>query len=309
MVKITPIPPLLALAFRSSPLYTPGPGRVEISKAIRARTDADSTISFLPLKESAQLGRALFLASSSRLSATLGNIHPQLRRGEIYDSTEDGWNSLIRRLQLGIPKVSEHLITTRNLEGSVIIVGGPVANLHSRLILGCGDVSPLLGVKLPIRFDFGSRLEHAKNSGTEPWRVVVDGRASESECLVITSLPMGNEDRAVVVAGLHGAGTRAIDLLLTSENQGLLDRLHRDTKDFAGWQAICRVFARDSETPAALDDFDVRIFEIKNVDLDRVRASIGDELFLNVSRIKQLINVLPFAAKDPIFQMRRILAW
>lgn len=231
--------------------------------------------------------RSLLFGSAMSVSATLGSIHPDLPHGAIHRSTVDGLRSLIRRLGLGHPQIVPSL-TAKHVEGSFAVLGGPVANLHARLILGCGGPSPLFGRYLPAMFDCTAADEKAFRQ--EPWRVVVNGRASDSECLVITSIPMIQDtDRLVIISGLHGSGTRAIDLLLAEEK--VVSSLWAQTRSFLAWQAVVEVVARDKETPISIGES--RVFEIKDVDFNAPQNRIGENMLLSDDRIEELIKLLP----------------
>lgn len=277
--------PALALAFRSSSLRNLR-SEIQVVKALYAGDLAgvEQTESF------GALARATFFGSADILSATLGRIHPYLRTGEIHPSTSDGLRSLIRHLDFGKPKLVTR-ITAQVLEGSAAILGGPVANLHARLVMGCGGVSPLFGVKLPITFHCPKLDAKSLKNVVEPWSVFVEGRSSKKECLVLTSVPMGdsNQDRLTIFSGLHGAGTRAIELVLQDER--LLERIYRATKAFLGWQIIIEVGTRDTHTPNSIGDF--KAYETIGIDFDDPQKQVRKRLHLEYRQIKALIDMLP----------------
>lgn len=276
--------PAIALAFRSF-LQSGGPRMLEVRSGLNVANPAESL-------GSSDLSKLLFFGSARQLSATLGGIHPNLPKGMIHGSTTDGLRSLISHLDLGTARDVPHL-ASETIEGSAAILGGPVANLHARLVLGCGGASPLFGVQLPIEFDCSGAS--CETDSDEPWQVVVDGRTSQNECLVLTSLPMDRgSERLTIFSGLRGAGTRAIDLLLKDAH--LIERLYRDTRNLLAWQAIIEVRARDTQFAESLGLY--RVFEISNINFDDARNVVRPNLMLNDDRILELVRLLP--PKDEI---------
>lgn len=272
--------PAIALAFRSS-LQSGQPRILEVRSGLNVTDQGER----LP---SSDLGKLLFFGTARQLSATLGGIHPHLPKGTIHESTSYGLQSLISRLDLGKLRDTTQL-ASEMIEGSAAILGGPVANLHARLVMGCGGVSPLFGVPLPVGFDCSS-IATSTSDNYEPWRVAVDGRTSQNECLVITCVPMDrSSDRLTIFSGLHGAGTRAIDLVLT--DAPLMEQLYRDTRHLLAWQAIIEVRARDIEFPESLGLY--RVFEITNINFDDPNNLVRANLLLTESRIMELVRLLP----------------
>lgn len=282
----------VTLAFRSA-LRPAGGRQLDVNSLLKLRSVQGPGGD----RDAPELSSLVFFGATRQLSATLGEAHPNLPRGTVHSSTSDGLQSLVRHLSLGEPRAVPKL-AAETIDGSAAVFGGPVANLHSRLFMGCGGPSPLFGTILPVTFNCAVPLADYQ---FEPWQVVVDGRSSSNECLVITSFPMGNgSDRLTIFAGLHGAGTRAIDLVL--RDVSLLERLYRETRNFLAWQALIEVHARDFEKPLSIGHF--RIFEISNVDFgvmgDLVRAS----LLFDESRTDELLHMLPtnknIDRKDPV---------
>jgi hypothetical protein len=275
----------LALAFRTSNIEGAGTRKVEVTTTLKNQLSAATNE--IKATEGSDLGRLLFLGPSMQLSATLGRIHPRLRKGQIHPSTSDALRGLIKGLRLGeICSVPQ--IQVNKLDGSAVILGGPVANLHARLIMGCGGPSPLFGTRLPVTFDCLSGLKEAKLEA-EPWKVVVENRTLSRECLVLTSLPMDNGDKLTIAAGLHGAGTRALAWLLKDEK--MLEQILKKTNRFVGWQAVVEVAAKDTETPLGIGD--ASVYEIRNVDFDSSKIPIRSRLFLEETEIETLLGMLP----------------
>ncbi len=275
----------LSLAFQTASLRGPDPA-VAIREGLQIGVvEADSSV---PI-EIAELSRELFFGSGDRLSATLGRIHPDLPKGTIHPSTSDALSSLVRWLRLG-KSIFVKEIREERLEGSAAVLGGPAANLHARLILGCGDVSPLFGVKPPVTFDCVSLSKKGVPWRKEPWKVVVQGRSSEKECLVITSVPMDNtKDRLTIFSGLRPAGTKAIELLLNSPT--LLWTLYSKTRTLMAWQAIIEVYADDFEVPLALGDS--AVFDLSKTNFADPNVSVRKNMFMNAETIKKICDLLP----------------
>lgn len=239
-----------------------------------------------PSNETALLGRSvLFGHQSKHISGSLGRDHP-LWKGQVHPSTLDGLESVIGRLCLGRIKPLQEM-QAEIPPGSAVVTGGPVSTREARLIFGIGGTSPLLGVRLPFSFRYWDRFPEAIETNAEPWELVVDGvpASSVKECLIITVLPMGEVDRIVNIAGLHGAGTRAIDFIL--RNEKLLQRIERETRSLVGWQTFVEVKSIDTEIPVGLGDLKVR--EIKGLDFDSIRHFIRSRLFLH-TEVESLDN-------------------
>lgn len=247
--------------------------RAELTPAFRLGV---SKLLPFPSKETATLGRLVLFGKSRSVSGRLGLIHPFFQ-GQANPSTLEGLDSLVGRLCLGGLK-SVRDFELQVYEGSAVVSGGPVSTHEARLIFGTGGASPLLGVSLPFSFRYWDRIDEAVKSRTEPWELVVDGVAAPGvkECLIVTVLPMGDKDKIVSIAGLHGAGTRAIDLVL--KNQELLEKIERESRFFVGWQLFVEVESRGGEKPLNIGAAEVR--EIKGADFDDLRYHTRGQLLL-----------------------------
>lgn len=245
------------------------------------RTGASNLAPF-PLREIAALGRKVLFGESNRLSGRIGLHHP-FYDGRAHPSTIDGLNSLVGRLCLG--EIQGREIDPDIREGSAVVLGGPVSTWEARLIFGKGETSPLIGVPLPFSFEYRDQMVEAIQSRIEPWELVVEGARTPSvkECCIVTVLPMGAGDRIVNIAGLHGAGTRAIDFVLRDGR--LLETIERQTRGLVGWQLFVEVHSTHDETPIGLRDVQVR--EIRGADFDSLRYSARNKLFIGTQR-KQL---------------------
>jgi hypothetical protein len=175
------------------------------------------------------------------------------------------------------------------IEGSLAVFGGLVTNLFARLVLGIGGPSPLFGKTLPITFDCSKALKSDNPFEVEPWQVIVDGRRSRKECLVVTSMPLSeNGERLTIFSGLHGAGTRAINFLFA--NPRILETLCRATHDKPAWQAIFEVEPIDKEFLKSIGDHRVR--EISNIDFRQPDKLIRDNLILSSTQADKLIKLI-----------------
>jgi hypothetical protein len=146
-------------------------------------------------------------------------------------------------------------------------------------VLGCGDKSPLFGVVPPITFDWLSSEDQGLPVERSRWKVVVQGKSSERDSLVITSIPLDNDkDRLTIFSGLHSAGTRAIDLLL--KDDALLWQLMAKTRKMPAWQAIIEVKADGFENPLALGES--AVFEFAKAKFDDPKLSIRKNMFIDL---------------------------
>lgn len=241
-------------------------------------------------QQRAAIAREVLFGLSPNISGILGCDHPFYKKGVVDPSMIDGYVSLIRRLHLGnVEPVPLTELKTKELRGSAAIIGGPVANAHARLILGKGEESPLLGIRLPLMFDL-SKMDEAMRRREKLWRLIVAGNSRPlEECLVITVLPMGSSDRIVNIAGLHSPGTRAIDLVLQSDR--VLGTLQRETRDIAGWQALIEV-TTSNDAPIELGT--VSVFPL-DADFSTQKNNFRSALLMNDDRLVELSAMLPFA--------------
>lgn len=191
-----------------------------------------------------------------------------------------------------MPAVSE-------IDGSLVLLGGPVANLYSRQIFGVGHGSYFLeralGKKenLPIYFDNILTADPHK-PGKRPNYTVVIANKYRIECgtpfsnyLVLTSLPnifsnrygsfeLNSGDRITIISGLNGNGTRAIKSLLHDEKA--VDVLATKVGRFEAWQALLKVEIQN----LSADDMrivDVHVFPIQKIDFDLVRSKFEGHCF------------------------------
>jgi DNA-binding XRE family transcriptional regulator len=184
---------------------------------------------------------------------------------------------------------------TPAFNGSIMLLGGPVANVFSRQLMGTGAGCPLFShvhnkpITLPISFD--NVVSSKTGVGNRPqYEISIQGRtlqgleSADCDFLVLTSIPNvfshahGVFDhRITVVAGWHGAGTRAIGLILSQPK--FLARLHEKTKGFTAWQALIKVGSINRETGVPARIGELAVFEIGHVDFGRVRDAMRGESF------------------------------
>ena len=184
---------------------------------------------------------------------------------------------------------------TSKFDGSIMLLGGPVANVFSRQLMGTGAGCPLFShvhskpISLPISFD--NVVSSETGAGNRPqYEIRIAGRkldgldSADCDFLVLTSIPNVFspgyglfEHRITVAAGWHGAGTRAIGLILSQPK--FLAQLHEKTKGLAAWQALIKVGSINRETgvPAKIGEW--AAFEIGHVDFGRVRDAMRGESF------------------------------
>ncbi len=182
-----------------------------------------------------------------------------------------------------------------NVNGSIVLLGGPVANIYSRQVFGVGDGSLLFKraygrrIDLPVYFD--NVLSKVSGPGTRPeYRVIADGRSigvretGDQNYLVLTSIPKvfskfyGIFDhRIVIVSGLNGVGTRAIHQVL--RNPGMMDRLRKETIGMPAWQALIHVNEIDKERQLPIRVGECRVWGINHVDFDKIHEVVKDECF------------------------------
>jgi hypothetical protein len=235
---------------------------------------------------------------------------------EITKPTADAINSVISRLKLdenGFDQSTD--LATTVLDGSFVFFGGPVANAYSRHILGRGSGSPLFKLVhtnneaiLPVSFDLdaslrsGATVDYDDRQGRRPaWELVVqtdqkpyrgpvrtEGGQQVSDFLLLTSIPNvysptnNPGDRILVVSGAHGAGTRAIDLILNGPNAPkMLDFLYRETtaKDMKGWQALIPVTKLSSDTGWPSELAKPQIYKIQ-ADFDQLHDLLRGKPFI-----------------------------
>lgn len=234
-------------------------GDLFVSSALRVRLSEVASNPLANDQRTRQLGRRLLLRSQHAVSAIEVSDNPNWSGPGVDEAAADAALSIIRRLSLNERNLSVN-DDLSDPQGDVVILGGPVSSVFSRLVLGDGRGSPLLhGAHLPFEFDLNESEPPLR--GTRPnWRVRRNGSALsfEEDFLLITCLPnpygIGDE-RVVNVAGRHAGGTRAIDLVLTNEHI-MLDLIAR-TEGQDGWQALVKVSSDGQRATNIVDAADV----------------------------------------------------
>jgi hypothetical protein len=189
-------------------------------------------------------------------------------------------------------------LQTPRIDGSVLLLGGPVPNLYSRQIMGVGAGSPIFTkaagrtVELPI--SFRNILVSEPKVGQRPrYQLVLQGKplgdigTGGSDYLVLTSIPnifsnaYGSFNHRIFIAsGLHGGGMRAIHLLL--EEPGVLQDIIARTRDHhgheQGWQAVIRVDKVDLSAGIAGELRERRVFPLP-IDFGKARKMFEKKAF------------------------------
>jgi hypothetical protein len=248
-------------------------------------------------RDRVDIARALLFRQSKNFAGILGSpsAHPLLPEGIIHPSTSDAYKSVIGRLCAGktIHIEQPKKLIVQKIQHSGLIFGGPVSTLESRLLFGTGEVSPLLGIELPVTFKWFDVVGNSRNSAKELWQLIINGIdipvVASKDYLTLTSLPLDNSDRLFYIVGLRGAGTRAIDLLLTNTER--LEQLVRDTRIYDGWQAVeVSVKLDDTETPVALGD--MKVFNV-DYDFGKIENLLRNRIILSQSERQALIDIIP----------------
>jgi hypothetical protein len=210
--------------------------------------------------------------------------------------TRDALNSIFQRIGFSPDQVRnlESPYTTK-VDGTLVVLGGPVPNKLSRSIMGQGSGSPLFSDAMKKRVDlpvhFSNIVSEKQGVGNRPnYRIILKGqplRAADEgvdDFLVITSIPNvcspsyhAFNHRIVNIAGFHGAGMRAIDLVLES---GFVEKIHRGVtqsealKGAPGWQALVRVEVDKANKgmPVRLGEW--KVFRIDDVDFAQVHSHV-----------------------------------
>jgi len=232
-----------------------------------------------------ELGRDILLGESKRLLGHVGRHPWKNRESPGYPPLIFTCQSIMGRLQSGSSLEQLSVLQTDRLDHSLAIVGGPVVNSAASLILGHdGGRSPLLGIQLPVGIDT-SRLPKAIQNRVEDWRFIIDGRHSDDECLLITSLPMRVEnrmERLLNITSLHGPGHYALDQILGSEK--MLDELRRRTQGKLAWQAIFKVTVHhdNSASNVSINADEINVYEIVGADFDTLPYMVNDNVLIEL---------------------------
>lgn len=230
-----------------------------------------------------EIGRRLLFGDAFNKFGVPSTDNPFAPIKGITKPTGDATRSIISRLALldGELEFKDNLAGSP-IDGSVLLLGGPVANGFSQHILGRGGTSPLLILGnsdrrsvFPIRFDIetprrqGDYLPYSQGSGHRPkWQLVVEHKGiihrqqvnirnghQQNDFLILTSIPnvysTNISDRIVIVSGAHGSGTRAIDLLLGDINS--LACLSKCVGAAEAWQALIFINKIDVNTAWPLE--------------------------------------------------------
>ncbi len=186
-------------------------------------------------------------------------------------------------------------LRTPRVDGSLLLLGGPVPNVFTKWIMGIGRGSPVLGrnsrnaYELPI--SFRNIFPHTPVVGERPkYEIVIEGRSlpdvNEQDYLVLTSIPnvFSNgygvfNHRIFIAAGLHGPGMRAAHLLLNDPIA--LEEIFREARDYhrpdLGWQALVHVGKVDAATSMPHEIRGLAFRPIKGLNFDAVRKKFENK--------------------------------
>lgn len=203
-------------------------------------------------------------------------------------------------------KISEPAV----IDGSLLLLGGPVPNPVSRSILGIGSYSPIfkiaLGKEVHLPVSFANVTSKDIGPGMRPdYQIMVKGVPQQvhsgEDYLVITSIPNIYSSEKVFdhrlfnVAGLHGGGTKAIDLLLHKE---WFEKLYKNVKESSelknapAWQAIVKV-ELNKDQPKRILGFKTFRIKLDEEDFDRTQDYIlqdNNQLDVFLSMVNQPIS-------------------
>ena len=156
-------------------------------------------------------------------------------------------------------------------DDDVVVIGSQVSNLAARILLGkANQEEPVFRIEhgggwhtelhwnlfTPVNAPFTEILEfrgHRRSSGhvicergsPVPYESKRDPAATRylDDYLLVTNLPRGKgrKQRALVFSGLHGAGTRAVDLILRKPSIDLLEKAARKIADASYFQMLLHV--------------------------------------------------------------------
>jgi hypothetical protein len=286
----------LAFGFVTS---LPGLSTLFVNSLIRSSFDRQGLLSADPRPDQisiAELGRQFLFRGSNNIYGIPAVIDPSTQSSSIPQSHKTAINSIVRRLRLfGQIEIKD---VTPPPDGSVILLGGPVANYYSRLVLGQGFGSPLLSLvgaqdSLPVVFHLGYQpTDLGRPTKKSDWHLVVQGKliSEPQEFLLIHSMPNPyslTPERLVVIGGRHGHGTEAIDFVLRDAR--LLEKLARQTNDLPAWQALIPVTVGD-QGPTSVGD--CTIFEL-SYDFARLGKLLETTPFLSDSEQTAFVPAWP----------------
>jgi hypothetical protein len=227
------------------------------------------------------------------------NPYAPLPPGSMTAPTADALKSIFDHVGFESRHIQELKEThPSKIDGSILLLGGPVPNKLSRAILGKGHGSPLflhaLGKRIDLPVHFANYLGDKLGPGNRPkYRIVVNGSSLQvaeegiDDFLVITSIPNvcsvnfeTFKHRLVNVAGFHGGGMRAIDLVLEDE---FLPKLYKQLsespklKGAPAWQALLRieVDANNKSHPRRIVDFATYRIKMDEDEFAKVRGHVS----------------------------------
>jgi hypothetical protein len=269
---------VLIRAFEYSPRATGGPGlEVDPMLGVTPGHQVGNPSS----TEISEMGRQFLFRNATTINGIPSTGYPFLR-DEIHPAASVSINSLIERLNfIGEFNRVRNLDAT-SVTGDLALIGGPVNNWHTRMILGTGHYSPLFsligsGEQPRVKFDLSSLPTMLKQRGREGfWPLIIGERRIDNpgELLLITSIPDPYQPQARILnlSSNLSPGLSVPELLLSDPRYfGLLDRLMKETHNLEGWQVLIPVTRDDGLK--ALELGDVQVFSVE-VDFDALRKRL-----------------------------------
>ncbi len=236
-------------------------------------------------RKSFEKGRRLLLGDGLRC-----RVIPSCRDGIPTKPSLDAASSLITALDVDQNCIfPAGNLTPQDHSGNLLLLGGPVANAHVLALMGKNGASQIFKDKhnRPMRFDY--RFDLATSLGdyrsevigsfapnwelrvgdTTPLRPNLHNGKAVDDFVLITSIPnvfdvasLVAGERIIMFSGTHGAGTRAIDLLLRDSNTlETLGNQASGTTNKGGWQTIIKVLNVGENYRGREIDYDQRKFK------------------------------------------------
>lgn len=279
----------------------------DVWNGFRSATFSDQSINLN--HEEARAAESVFFGTGDAVKifpASFNKFSYGRNENGITPPAKAGVDSLVEALDYNNRlKVVEGLIFSKNFEGNLCLVGGPIANRFTEFLFGQnGESSCLLSdngapLRSPVFIDnnlsidrFVHHGQRTKKLGSESpvWRLNVEGHSLTpdhnrdgilEDYLLITSLPNFLDSssfelgrRIVVAAGANGPGTRAIRLLL--QDIDILNKLTIKASSLdrdAGWQAVIHVSALENDLITPLRLGQIQFFKEWDVDFRQITIS------------------------------------
>jgi hypothetical protein len=292
-------------AFAFASLATGGRG-LTIDPIVRYRPE--TTSEKLASAELSELGhellfRSLKVRSTKVINGIPGTGYPFLREEEVHPASRRVIRTLIEKLGLTEQFREVRPLDTTSIIGNSVLIGGPVNNWQTRMILGSGGDSPLFSLhksgknfRPKVRFDL-SRLPSMVREGREErlWPLLLEDRRIDNpgELLLITSIPdpYQVDARITILTTNLSPGAYVPELILTNPNW--LERLLKRTRDKEAWQVLIPVTKSSNDIPVELGEAEV--FSI-DIDFDNLRKTLCGKpsfSFPNDERFMGFMGLIP----------------